>query len=93
MRWSRWRCTWAARCGRRASRLCSIVVALTRPLLRGSLQSPADYAGAMDLPNGKALSSDDLKKFLKHHHDGFAKKARARAPRSDGLPACSPAAG
>ena len=40
------------------------------------MQSPADYAGAMDLPNGKALSSEDLKKFLKHHHDGFAKKAR-----------------
>jgi hypothetical protein len=31
----------------------------------------------MDLPNGKALSVEDLKKFLKHHHDGFAKKARA----------------
>ena len=46
------------------------------------MQSPADYAGAMDLPNGKALSVEDLKKFLKHHHDGFAKKARARA-RSD----------
>ena len=33
----------------------------------------------MDLPNGKALSCEDLKKFLKHHHDGFAKKARAAA--------------
>ena len=57
------------------------------------MQSPADYAGAMDLPNGKALSSEDLKKFLKHHHDGFAKKARARAACFDGRPVCSPAAG
>jgi len=36
----------------------------------------------MDLPNGKALSSEDLKKFLKHHHDGFAKKARRLRPSS-----------
>ena len=41
-------------------------------------QGPEEYAGAMDLPNGKALAVEDLKKFVKHSEHGMAKKARAR---------------
>ncbi len=42
-----------------------------------SQQGPEAYAGAMDLPNGKALSVAQLQKFEKHHGSGFAKMVRA----------------
>jgi hypothetical protein len=42
-------------------------------------KGPDDYAGAMDLPNGKALSVDDMRKFEKHHGSSFTKLVRCAA--------------
>jgi hypothetical protein len=43
----------------------------------------------MDLPNGKALAVEDLKKFVKHSEHGFAKKASSAAAPSRAAPAAA----